>query len=51
MGEAEKILEYIILEKPKELKNMGRFLEKSKVEDYKKVIALKDKPIVNFITN
>eukprot|EP00347_Sterkiella_histriomuscorum_P004130 403361640 len=49
-GDPQKILEYIIQEKPANLKKIEKFFNKTKVEDYEKIVAPQNKPIISFVS-
>ena len=51
IGNAEFILGVIKTKKPKDMKKVEVICERKEVKEFKKIIALKDKPIINFITN
>lgn len=49
IGDPEKIYNYILEKKPKEVKRLDVLLKKSIVE-FNRVISPKDKPLINLIT-
>ena len=51
IGNAEFILGEIKTKRPKDMKKVEVICERKEVKEFKKIIALKDKPIINFITN
>jgi hypothetical protein len=50
IGDAEKIFNEIVIQKPKDIKKIDTLLAKKSAGEFKKAIALKDKPVVNFMT-
>lgn len=50
IGNAEAIFEAIKTQKPKEIKKIDSITSKGSVSEFSKAIALKDKPVINFIT-
>jgi hypothetical protein len=50
VGDAHKIFEAIRSQRPKDIKKIDTLLERRNVDEFKKAIALKDKPVINFIT-
>jgi putative transposon-encoded protein len=50
VGDANSIFEAIKIQRPKDIKKIDLLLSKGDASYFKKAIALKDKPVVNFIT-
>jgi hypothetical protein len=50
VGDAEGIFQEIKRQRPKEVKKVESISEKGGLKEFKKVIAPKDKPVVNFIS-
>jgi hypothetical protein len=50
VGDANSIFEAIKIQRPKDIKKIDLLLSKGDASQFKKALALKDKPVVNFIT-
>jgi hypothetical protein len=49
IGDATAIFNELKSKQPKDIKKLNTIIEKQSIDDFEKAIALKDKPVINFI--